>query len=68
MAMCKERIRLVLFWRDAVGLYFESLTQLAECRGNKAKFREQHKVVLSAQRAAEEARAAVAGNRAEHGC
>ena len=68
MPVCKERFRLVMSWRDAVGVYFESLKQLAECRADKVSFREQHKAAVVAQRFAEEARAALAGHRAEHGC
>ena len=68
MAVCKERTRLVLLWLDSVGVYSESLKRLAEYRRNKSEFRHQYKAAVSAQRATEEARAALAGHRAEHGC
>jgi hypothetical protein len=68
MFYCKERLRLVTDWRDAVAIHSESLGQLELCKTDRTRFEERYKAAILAQEVAEQAHAALVDHRREHGC
>jgi hypothetical protein len=68
MFYCKERVRLVKDWRDAVVTLSECVAQLEACKSDKARFEERYEITMAAREVAEHARAKMVSHRAEHGC
>jgi hypothetical protein len=53
MFYCKERVRLVKVWRDAVAVFSDATEQLEECKSDRPRFEERYKAAMLARELAE---------------
>lgn len=66
MVACEERAKLLTYWRDAVMILAESISQIQTC--NQDRFEERYTASNVALEVAENAHARLVQHRKEHGC